>query len=366
MKIESKILIAASLGLMSVTSTALADDDVKAMPAPTLASVLDASGITATGYVAASYYDQSSNTFVHQFDTLHDSFQLDQAAVTLAYQPKEGFGALVNVIAGQDARVINASTTPGDSSPYSIAQAYVQYVGGPVTIIAGKYATLAGAEVFAVSGNTNYSRSLLFFNEPLVHSGIRATIAAGDMFGFTLGVNNGWNYDWSSSSKTAEVGISFTPVKAFSLLAQGYSGEDELAVGKKTLVDLVATYNATDALSFILSYDTGKQDYDSGASSWKWNGAALYVNYAFSDQWRISLRGETLKYTFDSGAPDQKWNEITATLGFDPVKSFELRFEVRQDSSNTIGGNGLFDKFGGAGGPTDNGTEVALQGVYKF
>jgi len=369
MKIESKLLIAASLGLMSITSTAFAEEEVKA--APTLGSVLEASGITATGYVAASGYTQDSNTATHQFDYLHETFQLDQAAITLAYQPESGFGGLVNVIAGEDARLINAATSAGnDTSAYSIFQAYVQYKGGPVTFMAGKMATLAGAEVAAVSGNTNYSRSLLFFNEPLVHSGVRVSVAAGDMFSFTGGINNGWNYDSSyTSSKTAELGIGFTPSKHFSLLAAGYSGEDAFGLagtgaGKRTFIDLVATITATDSLSFIVSYDNGKQDSDAGAPALKWDGIAAYVNVAFNDQWRMSLRGETIKFKQDF-ASDVKLDEFTATVGFAPVKSFEFRGEIRLDSSNKIGGSGLFTKFSN-GDPTDSGTELALQAVYKF
>lgn len=370
MKIESKLLIAASLGLMSVTSTAFAEEEVKA--APTLGSVLEASGITATGYVAASVYTQDSDTLTHQFDSAHEEFKLDQAAITLAYQPESGFGGLVNVITGEDARVINSATGPGGkSSAFSVFQAFVQYKGGPVTFMAGKMATLAGAEVAAVSGNTNYSRSLLFFNEPLVHSGVRVSVAAGDMFSFTGGINNGWNYDSSyTSSKTAEVGIGFTPSKKFSLLASGYSGEDAFGLsgtgaGKRTFVDLVATFAATDSLSFIVSYDNGKQDSDdNSAPSLKWDGIAAYVNVAFSDQWRLSLRGETIKFK-QSGSSDSKYDEFTATVGFAPVKSFEFRGEIRVDSSNKIAGDGLFTKFSN-GDPTDSGTELALQAVYKF
>lgn len=367
MKNESKFLIAASLGLLSVTSTAFAEEEVKAAPA--LSSVLEASGITATGYVAASYYTQDANTFDHQFDYKHEGFQLDQAALTLAYQPESGFGALVNVIAGEDARLINLATG-GDTHSFAVTQAFVQYKGGPVTVMAGKMLTLAGAEVIAINGNTNYSRSLLFFNEPLVHTGVRASVAAGDMFSFTLGVNNGWNYDSSgTSSKTTEIGVGFTPSKKFSLLAAGYSGEDPAGLagtgrGKRTLVDLVATFNATDSLSFIASYDNGKQDSDSGVASLKWDGIAGYVNYAFSDQWRISGRYEMMTFK-QTGSSDAKPSEATVTIGFSPVKSFELRGEVRLDSSNKIGGAGLFEKFSD-GSATDSGTELALQGVYKF
>src|SRR5450755_2990774 len=73
--------------------------------APSLADVLTSTGITESGYVAASYYHSNGYNTYHEFDTGHDSFQLDQAAITLAYQPKEGFGAVVNVAAGDDMRI---------------------------------------------------------------------------------------------------------------------------------------------------------------------------------------------------------------------------------------------------------------------
>ena len=37
----------------------------------------------------------------------------------------------------------------------------------------GTTVTLAGAEVIAPTGNTNFSRSLLFFSEPLTHTDAR-------------------------------------------------------------------------------------------------------------------------------------------------------------------------------------------------
>jgi len=151
-----------------------------AKPAPgTLAGVLDASGITATGYVAASYYHSNGYSTYHQFDNKHDSFQLDQAALTIAFQPKEGFGALVNVAAGEDMKILNAAEGSNPNT-FDVVQGFVQYATGPLTVIGGKYVTLAGAEVIAPTGNTNFSRSLLFFAEPLTHTGIRATYAASD------------------------------------------------------------------------------------------------------------------------------------------------------------------------------------------
>jgi hypothetical protein len=59
----------------------------------------------------------------------------------------------------------------------------------------------------------------------------------------------------------------------------------------------------------------------------------------------------------------QNLKEGTVTLGYDPVASFELRLEGRYDTSSeptlvkSVTPATLF---------SDNQTEVAVQGVYKF
>ena len=380
---RGKQLIAPVLLLLGFTTCgpAMATDEPAApaaaaepaKPAPgTLAGVLDASGITATGYVAASYYHSNGYSTYHQFDNKHDSFQLDQAALTIAFQPKEGFGALVDVAAGEDMKILNAAEG-SNPNPFDVVQGFVQYATGPLTVIAGKYVTLAGAEVIAPTGNTNFSRSLLFFAEPLTHTGIRATYAVSDTLSVVAGANNGWNYSSlsTSGSKTGELGVAWTPSKAFSLTAQAYVGEDPTFDAQRTLVDAVATYSATDALTLILSFDWGKQkQHAAGDPDLDWNGAAFYTNYALNDQWRVSLRLEYLddKEGFVSGLVDtpQKLKEGTVTFGYAPVKSFELRMEARYDKSDkstfvrTITKDTSINPF------ADSQTGVALQGVYKF
>ncbi|MFZ1867181.1 MAG: hypothetical protein WAU49_01705, partial [Steroidobacteraceae bacterium] len=90
--------------LFGVTSSLFAAGAAAAdSPLATLSQILANSGITESGYVAASYYDSSGYDTYHQFDTSHDTFQLDEAGLQLAYQPKSGFGAVVDVIAGEDA-----------------------------------------------------------------------------------------------------------------------------------------------------------------------------------------------------------------------------------------------------------------------
>src|SRR5712671_492136 len=257
MKINVKLLSA--LALLTTAGTATAADAPAAPAGPTLGSVLESSGITATGYVAASYNHLSTDFgLFHQFDLNHNSFSLDQAALSLAFQPKEGFGALVNIIAGQDAKAVNFAED-GSTNSFNVTQAFVQYASGPFTLIAGKFVTLAGAEVIAVSGNTNYSRSLLFTNlEPLTHTGIRATIAPSEMVNFSLGINNGWNATSDfNSQKTIEANVTLTPIPALSFALTGYFGNESGGAlpASRTLIDFVGTWHVTDAVTLILNYD---------------------------------------------------------------------------------------------------------------
>jgi hypothetical protein len=366
--------LAVSTLLAAASGAALAADPPAKSTESKFDEMLDSAGLTVSGYVAASYY--ASNGYpsnIHQFDIEHNSFQLDQAGFQVAYQPKEGFGALLDLMAGEDARVLHAAEDGHDNS-FDVRQAFIQYATGPLTVYAGKFVTLAGAEVINPTLNTNFSRSLLFFEQPLTHTGVRATYAATDEITLTAGVNNGWNITSTSyGSKTGELGVAFTPAsKLFAITAQAYFGKIEALDAEKTLVDIVATYNATSQLSIILNFDWNNQDkaFTDGSSA-SWDGAALYVNYAINDQFRLSVRGEYLhdKDGFLTGlGTSQTLKEGTITFGYAPVKNFELRAEIRYDKSPSA--TPLFFKTSAAaaaGVPdSDNLSEFALQAVYKF
>src|SRR5262249_45642462 len=278
------VLLAAETGAPAPTATV-----------PSWTDTVTAWGLTVNGYVAASYY--ASNGYpsnIHEFDIQHNTFQLDQTGLQVAYQPKSGFGALVDVFAGEDARILN-ETESGDQSAVSIRQAFLQYAGGPLTVIAGKFVTLAGAEYINPTLNTNFSRSLIFtWSEPLTLTGVRATWALSDTVSLVGGVNNGWNVmSTSYGPKTGEAALLWTPNKTFSFTVQGYLGKMQPYDGERALVDVVTTYNATPALSFVLNFDWDQQQFPTGPSA-TWNGAAFYVNYAFSGAWRLSARVEYL------------------------------------------------------------------------
>ena len=388
-------------------------EDPPAAPAPAAAPadppIFSIWGFDLTGYVDVGYTKLSGRGAFNAtptgpavtvggpdrvFDYRRNSLDLHQVALTLANQPKEGFGGLVNLTLGKDADVIAAYKTgpsrgdgcnlaTGQSNTgscrktgYDFTQAFVQYATGPATVIAGKYVTLAGAEVINSTADSNFSRSILFgYAIPFSHTGVRLSYGASDTLTLIGGVNNGWDdLKDTNSSKTIELGVSFAPVKEFSLGGQVYSGKERVGglintgpEGTRNLFDAVATFNATDALTLVLNYDYGTQANASsvaatGANKAKWSGWAGYVNYQIDEKWKLSLRGEYFNDSdgYRTGIA-QKWKEATLTVAYTPIKNLELRGEIRGDRSNTLAFINS-DEVSASKGQRS----VGLEAIYKF
>jgi predicted porin len=168
--------------------------------------------------------------------------------------------------------------------------------------------------------------------------------------------------------------VAYAPAsKLFAVSVNAYFGKAEAFDAEKTLIDVVATYNVTSSLSLVLNFDWDQQQDglidDAGfLHDASWNAAALYVNYAINDQFRVSLRGEYLDDTdgFVTGA-HQTLKEGTLTVGYAPVKNFELRAEVRYDKSGADTPSFYRVRpVEGVGPDSDHLSEFALQAVYKF
>jgi hypothetical protein len=381
-----KLLIASAVSaLFAAPATVLAQ--AKPAPAPTLDKVLEASGISVSGYIDAGYTYANKNVELatggfstRVFDAQNNSFALNQFGLTVAKQPKEGFGGLVNLTVGRDAQFIhsfpeNSGATSG-SSMFDVTQAYLQYAGGPLTVIAGKFTTLHGTEVIASTGNTNISRSMLFGAVPFTHTGVRATWALSDTVSLIAGLNNGWDQlTDSNKGKTVELGATLNPIKPLSIVVSGYSGQESVTgvstpggpQGTRTSLNAVASYTIIDPLSVGLEVLDVSQD-TVGNNKAKYNGVAAYVTYMFMPKLRGVLRAESFDdkngFHFAPAAPfatsDTKYKEVTATVSFLASDSFEARAEVRRDQAN----NTVFVDSTGA--TSKNMMSVALQGLYKF
>ena len=373
MKYFTKKLLVASVSLAAATGAWAADKT------PTLGDVLNASGVSVDGYIDYSHNHLSTNPGTPSyrvFDTEQSGFNLQMLDLRISSLPSNGFGGLAELNYGSDAQVIHSLGTngftganPTSTSSFDVSQAYLQYAAGPLSVMAGKFVTLAGAEVIRSPDDVNFSRSFLFgYAIPFTHTGVRATYAPSDSLKFMAGINNGWDLAKqsarpSTSGKTAELGVSANPSKMLSLAAAYYNGKEQGVTGPdtRTVLDLVATVNATDALSFVLNYDNGQQDKGTATGGKaKWNGLAGYVNYTFTDQWRLSFRTEKFddKDGFRTGTA-QKLKENTLTVAYMPAKSLELRAEYRKDKSD----KNVFTE-----GSNTKGTQnsLGLEALYKF
>jgi hypothetical protein len=354
-----------------------------APPPPPIFSIW---GFDLTGHFDVAYTALSgSGKFVsgvndRVFDYKHNQVLFQALDLQFAKTPDDGWGGLVDITVGKDADTIasygtiSKSKGPDNGADHYVdpTQFYVYYGAQPFNIIAGKYATLAGAEVIKSDGDTNYSRSILFgYAVPFTHTGVRATYKVSDALSVIGGVNQGWDaFEDPNHDKTLELGVTFAPTKTVSIAASYYGGKELVtnypksdANGMRNLFDIVGTFNASDQLTFIVNFDYGSQkDAAADGGTATWDGIAGYANYQFNDQWRASLRAEYFDDHdgYRTGVV-QKWKEATLTLAYLPTKELEIRTEVRADKSD----QSSFLKSDGIS-PTSNQKSFGLEFLYKF
>jgi hypothetical protein len=93
-----------------------------------------------------------------------------------------------------------------------------------------------------------------------------------------------------------------------------------------------------------------------------WAAAAGYVNYQLNDKWRTSVRAEVMNdgNGFRTGVP-QVWKELTLTIGYSPIRHFEILAETRHDVSNV---DAFVNKSGAATGPSQQ--SYSLSALYQI
>jgi hypothetical protein len=374
----NKALLATAVSAaFAVPATVFAQAAAPAVP--TLDKIFEASGLSVSGYIDSAYShanrDLEGGFSDRVFDSQNNSFVLHQLGLNIAKQPKQGAGGLVNLTVGKDAQVIHSlpESAGSASSMFDVTQAYGQYAAGPLTVMLGKFVTLHGTEVIASTGNNNFSRSILFGAVPFTHTGLRAVYAVSDTVSVTAGLNNGWDQlQDQNKAKTAELGVSLTPIKPLTIAASGYFGKEPTAPGvdgKRSSVNVVASYALNDALTFGAEYLRVQQENATNAAGdsikAKYDGFAGYLTYMLSSQLRAAFRAETFKDTdgfhFPTNPAGTKYKEFTATIGYLPNASFEWRGEVRRDTAS----ESVFTQTGG-GGSSKTLLTFAVQGIYKF
>jgi hypothetical protein len=274
-------------------------------------------------------FDVNSNTFTLNYAKLGIGMSADNVALRMDL----GYGAMGNVINGFPAGGIVApmATTPPVGMAFLAQQAFLSFT--PVTnftIDFGKFATTAGAEVIEANKNWLYSRSMLFFAIPLVHTGVRLNYKINDMVSVQGSVVNGWNGQGfevdANEAKTYGVSATLTLPMGVGIIPTIYVGKENDA-NTRFLADVVATY-AAGPLGLNLNFDYVK---DASVMVDPFLGVSLMGHYTVSDKVNVTGRFEYVQLTPASGATAQKNEEVTLGLALPMAGHLELRPELRAD-----------------------------------
>ncbi len=275
--------------------------------------------LTVGGYVDA-YYQQDFNQPTKNasstlpgdrvFDNTINQFSFGGGELTLKQNDAaSGTGYYVDLLMGSMASTYTSGGVSQDS--VALAQAYLTQTFGNATFTLGKFATPIGYEVTYTPSNANFSRSLLFSQQPFFNTGLRLdyTLPAG----FTA---SGFVDDGNSTDNALNAGkdygaiLAYAGVKNLNLTALYYLQNDQMLnstgmAGK--IYDLqwanfIATYTATSNLNFAGEYLLkdynllGNQIYASFGNPTAYNpiqqGYALYATYNFTPNLSISPRFE--------------------------------------------------------------------------
>lgn len=319
---------------------------------------------------------------------------------------RAGFRARLNF--GPDARVSRARSNflPGTSNnELDFQELYAEYiapVGNGLKIQAGKINTALGYETFTSWENPNFSRTFGYnLAQAFTTTGVRLTYQFNPMVMVMVAVDNGWdNIEDNNKGKLVEGALTLTPHERFSAYFYGSYGAEQsnsrgtapFATGvdptaKRTILDYIMTYKATDYDTFILEVyygNEGNASTVSKAHNARWNSVYAYLIHDFNDQWSLRLRDGIFEdaggartctgainvnggnntcagagFTTAATPVAQTLWENTFTLQYKPFSSLITRTEFRYDKSDK-------SVFLYGSRPVNNQGTLSFQVIYLF
>jgi hypothetical protein len=272
------------------------------------------------------------------FDTTANEPAIGWLRLRVAHRPRT-FGFRVDLGIGDTANAYFAADPAATAHPElsrwlsHVGQAFATVVlPEEIEVDAGKFDTPVGLEDNESLLNWCYSRSLVFtWDEPSLHTGVRATYAITPEVIVAAFWLNGWNANEldGSTMRSYAAAARYKPNESLEavLVYAGGLEHDPKALRWRTLIDAYVVYKATDALSLAATADYTPQFY----------GGAAYARYLATDWLAGVLRVE--RFADPEGIATgtaQTLDEITATLeGRRVVHGATLisRLEYRHDWS---------------------------------
>lgn len=284
------------------------------------------------------YWSYNTNTPVFRFNALR-AFDVNDQAFSLNYgelavnYTNNNVGFRVDIGFGDAAERIHSN--PADTQIWRhIQQAFITGNKDKFTVDFGKWVTPVGAEVMETRDNWNYSRGLLFsFGLPFYHFGAKGTYKFSDRATVGAYIVNGWdNVRENNTAKTVGILGRFRPVDKVGVAANVLIGDENPTDGVRQLFDGVVTYEATERLAFMASYDYARDK--TFGSGMFWQGGAFYAKAKASDKLTLASRYEWFgdrHNSFRTGN-NQNLQSFTATSQI-PWSDLTLWGEYRRDWS---------------------------------
>ncbi len=252
------------------------------------------------------------------------------AVVDLAYGPRSadasGYGSIVN-------------------------QMYAYYnLSESVTITAGQFNTFLGYEVISPAANFNYTVSYLFNAGPFTHIGAKLDYAASEDLSLMLAVTNP-HAEFASGYGSGDAQLGFQLGYKGQYLNIAY-GADGSGVDDALYLDYTGGFDVSD--TFYIGINAAYVTSDEAKSGYQ--GAALYLQNAFSDSFSLGLRPELFQLNGDAN-DDETVTALTLTANASLTDNLSFITDLRVDSSD----DGIIE-----GSVEDSVTTLTFAAVYSF
>ena len=350
--------------------------------------------ISVSGFAAASYFYNfndpdgdslgGSNAPVDLLHPDSNSIALDQLWLTVSRDatPDSRAGFKADFVYGKTASILSGDNADGNAgNDFDLYQGYITYlapIGEGVTLQAGKFATLLGAEVAQANGNWNITRGNVYnFLQPINHTGLLATTPIGPVTA-SLGLvdetrnfpalnsdrNNNKAILWSVSGGAGAFSGSFAGTYGDSPSSFSSSHDDN-----EVILDFIGRFTPNEKFSSYVNFDWVSTDVGPGGNNVDGYGVAAAARYALGDSTGIAGRFEYLSLEDDDFGSDLTIWGITGTVDQKLTEGLTLRGEIRYDSASdgellTGGGDDIY--FGDDGFDYDDQVTLGIEVIYAL
>lgn len=315
-----------------------------------------------SGFVSASFFHNfnQSEPLANAFVRKNDEFSLNKVKLALeqpvAYNASKWDGGFrVDLIAGEDAKVIHAAGLGDSDTPFDLEQAYINInapVGRGLKLAVGKMVTLMGVEVIEETQNPNWSVGNQFlYAENATQLGGAASYKWSERIETTIAVFNGWDRvddNNRSLSYCGKVGVTLNDSTTIALLGYGGPEQDSNNSDWRRGAEIILAQKIGKRVGLYVQGDYGIEDNASLVDGTaEWIGMGLWATYDFSEKVQVALRAD---HFIDDGSSrtgfDPTGNatvtSTTLTVNIKPFRKLHVRPEIRYDRCSEA----VFDKDG--------------------